>query len=117
MIDDNKSITDMICSYMNTKGHNAISVGDGRNGLEMIKQKNFDIILLDLAMPKYSGHDVIDDMVKNELMNKNKIAVLTASSVSSEDEKNLIEKGVKRFLRKPIDPDELIAHLESLHSS
>ncbi|MHA7646667.1 response regulator [Nitrosopumilus sp. S4] len=117
VIDDNQSITDMICSYMNAKGHNATSIGDGRNGLQMIKQKNFDTILLDLAMPEYSGHNIIDDMVKNDLMNKNKIAILTASSVSNEDEENLIAKGVKIFLRKPIDPDELLAHLERLNSS
>jgi|CXWL01.1.fsa_nt_gi CheY-like chemotaxis protein len=116
VIDDNKDITDMICTYMNTKGHNAIGVTDGRNGLQMIKQKKFDIILLDLAMPEFSGYDVIDDLIKNNSLKDNNIVVLTAASITVEDEEKIIQKGVKLCLRKPIDPDELITHLMNLNA-
>lgn len=116
VIDDNKSIPDMICTYMNTKGHNAVGVADGRNGLQMIKQKKFDIILLDLAMPEFSGYDVIDDLAKNNSLKNNNIVVLTAASITSEDEEKIIQKGVKLCLRKPIDPDDLLTYLTNLHS-
>ena len=106
----------MICSYLNAKNHPTIGVTDGRNGLHMIKQKNFDIVLLDLTMPEYSGYDMIDDLVKNDLIQDNQIAVLTASSISVEEEEKLIQKGIKLVLRKPIDPDEMITHLMSLLS-
>ena len=80
----------MICSYLNAKNHNVTSIADGRNGLQMIKQKNFDIVLLDLAMSEYSGYDLIEDMLKDNLMDKNNIVVLTASSVTRDDEEKLL---------------------------
>ncbi|MBS3926603.1 MAG: response regulator transcription factor [Nitrosarchaeum sp.] len=116
VIEDNKSIRDMLCAYINAKNHNATCAENGKNGLELIKQKSFDVLLLDLAMPVYSGYDVINDMIKNQLMNKIKVVVLTASSISNNEEKNLLQKGVKQIWRKPIEPNELISGLESLNS-
>jgi len=116
VIDDNKSINDMVCSYLNSEGHDVIGVNNGRSGLQMIKQKKFDLIILDLAMPDFSGNDIIDDLSQHELMKDNKIIVLTASEISVSEEDAIIKKGVKLLLRKPINPDELIMHVSSLNT-
>jgi DNA-binding response OmpR family regulator len=57
LIDDNESITEMMAKYVAGKGHDCTVANDGRNGLTLIEQEKFDIILLDLAMPEFTGVD------------------------------------------------------------
>ena len=65
IIDDTKSITDMLCSYLELKGHECVPANDGRNGLQLLENENFDIVTLDIAMPEFSGFDVMDTLNKD----------------------------------------------------
>jgi DNA-binding response OmpR family regulator len=69
VIDDNKEITDMLSLYFVTQGMEFIAINDGRQGLEAIRNENADLVLLDLAMPKISGVDIVD-YLKKEKINK-----------------------------------------------
>lgn len=116
LIDDNSDITTMLAKYFRLKGHVVSVSNDGRNGLEMIENENFDVTLLDLAMPEFSGRDVVDHLHKNGKIENKLIVSLTASSISDDDKTSLMSKGVHSVLRKPIDPDELLNYLEKLCS-
>ncbi|MGI0059935.1 MAG: response regulator, partial [Nitrosotalea sp.] len=65
LIDDNESITEMMAKYLTGKGYECTVSNDGRNGLTLIEQEKFNVILLDLAMPEFTGVDVIDHLHKN----------------------------------------------------
>jgi CheY-like chemotaxis protein len=54
-------------------------VNSGQDGLERIRNENFDLILLDLAMPEFSGKDVIQSFTRDQLVQKN-VVIFTASS-------------------------------------
>lgn len=101
----------MLSKYMTIKGHTCSVSNDGRNGLNMITSNQYDVVLLDLAMPEFSGMDVVDALVRNSMIQKLNIVALTASSVSQEKEEILKKKGVLTILKKPIDPDDLLAYL------
>lgn len=116
LIDDNQDITTMFSKYFKLKGHNICVANGGQNGLQMIENEKFDVILLDLAMPDFSGRDIVAYLHKNNKINSHKIVALTASSVSDDDKIELKSKGVHSILRKPIDPDDLLTYLERLKS-
>ncbi len=112
IIDDNKDITKMFSKYMTIKGHSCSVVNDGRSGLNLIENKTFDAIILDLAMPDFSGSDIVDALYKSGKIKNQNIVTLTASSISDEDESNMKSKGVSLCLKKPIDPDVLLGHMQ-----
>ena len=101
----------MLAKYMTIKGHDCSVSNDGRAGLDVIMSNHYDVILLDLAMPEFSGFDIVDALTRAGMIRKINVVALTASSVSSEKDNDLREKGVRAVLRKPIDPDDLLKYL------
>ncbi|QLH09381.1 response regulator [Candidatus Nitrosotenuis sp. DW1] len=116
LIDDNQDITTMFSKYFKLKGHNVFVSNSGQNGLQIIENEKFDAILLDLAMPDFSGKDIVTHLYNNNKINSHTIVALTASSISDDDKIELKSKGVHSVLRKPIDPDELLRYLERIKS-
>jgi DNA-binding response OmpR family regulator len=111
IIDDNEDITKAMSKYMTLKGHLCSVVNDGRSGLDLIENQTFDAVILDLAMPEFSGRDIIDALDKSGKIKNQNIIVLTASSITYDDESILKSKGTRSCLRKPIDPDVLLNHI------
>ena len=116
LIDDNKDITTMFSKYFTQKGHSCSVCNNGHNGLNMMTTGQYDIVLLDLAIPEFSGSDIVEELFKSDKIAKLNIVALTASSISSDKEEELKKKGVKAVLKKPIDPDELLDYLQQLHT-
>ncbi|MFY9299574.1 MAG: response regulator [Candidatus Nitrosotenuis sp.] len=114
LVDDNADITTMFSKYFGHNGHECMVANSGQNGLEMILNQDHDVILLDLAMPDFSGFDIVDHLYKNGKLDGRTIVALTASSVSDNDKDNLQKKGVHSVLKKPIDPDDLLAYLAKI---
>lgn len=113
IIDDNVSIGKMLKQFLEIKGHQCVVVTDGRNGLELIRKQKFDTIVLDLAMPEFTGFDVVNDLSKTgEIKNQN-IVVLTAATVSKDQIDSLLKAGVKSFLKKPVSPEALLTTITS----
>jgi len=114
IIDDNTSITNMFAKLAKIKGHDCIVANDGRIGLSLLENGTFDAAILDLAMPEFSGIDVVNSLKKNGMMDKQKILVLTASSVSDDEIENIKKLGVKAVLKKPVKMSALLTVLENI---
>ena len=114
VVDDNENISNTLKQVLEIEGHECIVTGNGRNGLTMMRQQKFDGVFLDLAMPEFSGIDVIDSLEQSGEIKEQKIIVLTASSMSDELEEDLIKKGILMMLRKPIGLDEIKEALKKL---
>ena len=115
LVDDNKDITTMLSKYFTQGGHSCSVSNSGHNGLNMIIANQYDAILLDLAMPEFSGTDIVNELFKSGKIAKLNIVALTASSVSPEKDQELKEMGVHAVLKKPIDPDELLDFLSQFN--
>ncbi len=115
-IDDNEDLLNLCETVLTSDGHEFTGITYGREGLQAIKDKKFDLLLLDLSMPDFSGMDVIDALVKEGIMNKQKVAILTATSPTKEEIDLFLEKGAHSVLQKPIDPDELSKFIHKLES-
>ena len=114
IIDDNQSITGMLSKMLKLEGYETVVSNDGKNGLSLIENNDFDAVLLDISMPEFSGLDVIDALNKSGKIKENKIIVLTASVQGDEDLSHLKTKGVHTILKKPVEIDVLRSTLENL---
>ncbi len=116
IIDDNKSITGMISKLLKMKGHEYVVFNDSREGLSALEKEVYDVVILDIAMPEFSGFDIIDALNKSGRIKDQKICILTASSAKV-DIHELRERGVKQVLHKPLDIEELMSELETIVNS
>ncbi|MEK0349425.1 MAG: response regulator [Nitrosopumilus sp.] len=115
-IDDNEDLLSLCEIALSSGGHEYTGITNGREGIQAIKDKKFDLLLLDLSMPEFSGIDVIDALVKEGIMNKQKVVILTAASPSKEEIDLFLEKGAHSVIKKPIDPDALSKFVNKLES-
>ncbi len=80
-------------------------------GLEAIKNNQYDLILLDVAMPDFSGMDVMESLQKDGLLISRKIVIFTASS-DPKVMKDLRSKGAKDIFKKPCSMEQLTELIE-----
>lgn len=114
-IDDNSDINKLLETVLTASGHEFSSVTDGREGIKLIKQKPYDVVLLDLAMPEFSGFDVLSSLKSDGTIEKQKIILLTASSITDQEINDLLKTGVHSYIRKPLDIDVLVERIEQIH--
>ena len=117
-IDDNEDILKLLNTVLTSKGHDFTQALNGKDGVKLIEEQNFDAILLDLAMPEFSGLDVIESLKTNNKLKEQKIIIFTASSATDiEIDKLLQYDGVKICIRKPVDIKILINKVEEVAKS
>jgi len=114
IIDDNEQITKMISSFLGMSNHDCTIVNDGKDGLEQIKTKQYDSIVLDLAMPEFDGYEILDTLKNEDPSQISKIIILTASSIPLETVKKFKELGVSSCLQKPVDIEQLLSKITSV---
>ena len=116
IVDDRKDVRDTLSQMLTLEEHETFTAEGGQEGLEMIESGTFDAVLLDLQMPGLNGLQVIDSLEKSGNIALNKIIVITASAISSEELNALKKKGMFMWMRKPIDGKELESILRSISS-
>ena len=111
-IDDNQDLLDLCELALSSDGHEYIGVNTGQEGVKILKDEQYDMVLLDLSMPDFSGVDVVDALVEAGIMTKQKVVIFTASSATEKEYGPLLEKGAHSIVKKPLDVDDL---LETVH--
>ena len=109
VVDDNQSITKMLHRYFTTRGIDVTTLNDGISALRSIQKQKFDVILLDMAMPGFNGADIINGLEKINILEQQKIIILSASSAPDGAIRSLLsKKGVHTFLEKPVNLKDLL---------
>ncbi len=117
-IDDNEDILKLLNTVFTNKGHDFTQAPNGKDGLNLIEEQNFDAILLDLAMPEFSGLDVIESLKKSNRLKEQKIILFTASSATDKEIDVLLQyDGIASCIRKPVDINILIKKIEEVAKS
>ncbi len=106
-IDDNEDLLNLCEITLTSDGHEFTGITNGRDGLKAIRDEKFDAVLLDLSMPDFSGVDVIDALVKEDIMKKQKVVIFTGTSPTEKEIDRFLEKGVHSVLKQPVDADFL----------
>lgn len=113
LIDDNKDVAEMVRLCLESQDNITCTVvDDGKAGLQSIKDDTFDVILLDLAMPEFSGFDIFKALKDEQLLKSKNVLIFTASSVTDTEVQEMVASGAKGVLRKPLSIDDLIGAVE-----
>ncbi|HMK32379.1 MAG TPA: response regulator [Nitrosopumilaceae archaeon] len=114
VVDDNNSITELLSGYLRRKGHDCITTNNGKEGLLLCLNIKFDAIILDLAMPEFTGKDFIESLTEEGKITRQKIILLTAmplGNIKIDDRRS----GICEVLSKPCSLSALLNTLESLN--
>ena len=105
-IDDNFDTTQAVTDYCSMEGIGCKIVNEGQRGLYEIQKGDYDLILLDIAIPEYSGFDILNQLKKQDVKQK-WIVILTGYNLKMENFKEYLDIGVIEILKKPIGLDDL----------
>lgn len=109
-VDDEIEIRDIIREYCLFEQFEILEASDGVEALEILKENDVDIIVLDIMMPKMNGYSIL-----RELRNNYNIPVIMLSARSEEYDKLLsFELGADDYMTKPFSPKELIARIKAI---
>jgi CheY-like chemotaxis protein len=99
VVEDNVEISEALSFFCGArKDIECEVINSGQEGLDRIRAENFELILLDLAMPDFSGRDVIESLKQDELIESKNIVIFTASS--DQDVLNKIrDSGIKEIFK------------------
>ena len=104
VIDDDESMRDSCAQILTKDGYQAEIANDGYSGLEKIKEKKPDLVLIDLKMPGINGLEVLE---KTREIDPNIIAIVITGYATVESAVEAMKIGAYDFLPKPFTPDEL----------
>lgn len=104
IVEDDRSINELIGRNLKLIGHNCESVFDGSIALDIIEKKRFDLIILDVMLPKYSGFEIIKYI-------KNIPVIFVTAKDSLEDRLQGLTSGAEDYLVKPFETLELLARV------
>ena len=106
MIDDNVQLIEAVKEYFKSSKLIEISqtANDGIEGIEKIEHENYDVIVLDLIMPKKDGLYVLEEMKKRNLSKK---VIVATSYNTAEVIREVSDYGVNYYILKPFDFDDL----------
>lgn len=113
VVEDDVAIKDMLCFSLRHSGFDCDAVGDAESGLELLKQQQPDIILLDWMLPGIDGIEFIRRLRANEYLADIPVIMLTAKG-ESEDMVKGLSVGADDYVNKPFSPPELIARMKAV---
>jgi two-component system phosphate regulon sensor histidine kinase PhoR len=104
VIDDEARIRDACKIVLTDKGYDVEVAADGEQGLLMIKERHFDIILVDLMLPSISGFDVLSEV---RTLHPDTVVIVITGYATLEHSIEAMKKGAFDFIPKPFTPDQL----------
>ncbi|MDB0441351.1 DNA-binding response regulator [Clostridioides difficile] len=110
VIEDDIDIQNIIKTFLENAGYTIITANDGLDGIEKFKKQQFDLILLDILMPKIDGF-VVCKMIRNE--SNIPIIILTALDEETDQVKGF-ELKVDDYITKPFSTIVLLKRVEAV---
>ncbi|GAA0180105.1 response regulator transcription factor [Clostridium sediminicola] len=108
--DDNKQITSILGEYAKKEGYTPIIAFDGTDAYEKFIEKNPDIILLDVMMPKKDGFEVC-----REIRKTSNVPVIMVTARGEDFEKIMgLDIGADDYIVKPFSPGEVMARIRAI---
>lgn len=115
LIDDDPNLILLVKDYLEFRGYQVITAGNGREALEMLENSVPDMIICDVMMPEMDGYEFVKHVRQDNRMNRIPVLFLSAKGQSGDKVKGLHE-GADFYMVKPFEPEELVAQVEaSLH--
>ena len=114
VVEDDEFLLELYSTKLQMEGFQVFSANDGERGLRYAKEKNPDLILLDIVLPKMDGLDVLRKIKENKDTEKIPVVLLTNLSQKDEVQEGL-KAGAKDYLIKAhFMPSEVVEKIKKL---
>ncbi len=110
VVDDEPKIVEVVKSYLENAGFQALEAADGRQALELFHRYHPSLVILDLMLPDIGGEEVCQQLRR---ISRVPIIMLTAK-VEEEDFLNGMQIGADDYVTKPFSPRQLMARVEAV---
>jgi len=100
-VDDSPEICQLYADMLSIGNHSLESVNDGRGGLDLALKNDYDLILLDICMPNYSGMEFIYDLKAQRPSELKKVIVVSVLELSESHKKEIMKLGIHSIEEKP----------------
>ena len=114
VVDDEPDLTQVSTLALEYHGYKVDSFNDPQEALSKFKPGSYDLIILDIKMPKMDGFELYHEIKKKD--NNSKVCFLTASELYYEEFRNKEYRALDRnlFIRKPIDNEDLVKEINKM---
>ena len=113
LIEDEATIAKSIELMLGTEGFNVYTTDLGEEGLDLGKLYDYDIILLDLNLPKKDGREVLQEIKSHDTLKRIPVVVLTTSK-AEEDVLKTYNLHANCYVTKPVDLEKFIVVVKSI---
>jgi osomolarity two-component system sensor histidine kinase NIK1 len=115
LVEDNPLNQKVVTFNLKRYNYNVTSVMYGREAMELVKKRKFDLILMDIMLPEMDGFEVTQNIRKYEqesgVTEQIPIIALTANALDNDRDK-CYKAGMNEYLAKPFTSDELIGVID-----
>ena len=109
IVDDEENIRKVIREYLEFEGFLCFEASNGEEAIKMCKENSYDLIVLDIMMPKIDGFTVA-----KEIRKKSNVPIIMLSARSEEYDKLYgFDVGIDDYVTKPFSPKELVARIKA----
>ena len=110
IVDDEENIREVLKEYAEFEGHEVDEAGDGMKAIEMTKAKDYDIIIMDVMLPRLDGYSACKEIRKFK-----QTPMLMLSARGDEyDKLHGFDVGIDDYVVKPFSPKEVMARVNAI---
>ena len=110
IVDDEEKIREVVREYAEFEGYEVSEAADGREAVSLCRIEDFDLIIMDIMMPKLDGYSACKE-IKKEM----DIPIIMMSARGEEYDKLFgFELGIDDYVTKPFSPKELMARVHAV---
>lgn len=110
IVDDEENIRNVLREYAEFEGHEVSEAVDGMNAVAMARENDYDIILMDVMMPKLDGFSAVKEIKKVKQIP----VIMLSARVEEYDKLFGFEIGVDDYVTKPFSPKEVMARVAAI---
>lgn len=107
VVDDEASLRALVKANLEIDGLEVIEAVDGYEGMDMMREKKPDLVLLDIMMPGKDGIEMLEEISADEELRDIPIVLLTAKGEQEDLEKGA-DLGARGHITKPFDPEQMV---------
>ena len=111
VVDDERIVRESLVDWFKKSGYDVEGADGGRAALDMVDEKDYDFIFLDIKMPDVNGFEVLDHVKQNC---PHSMVVMITAYGSIETAVDAMKRGASDYLTKPFEPGDLACLLERL---
>lgn len=111
VVEDDENTKKLMCAVLRRGGYNTYTAKDGLAALNMMEKQHFDLIVLDLMMPRMDGYQLCEDL--RDVGENIPILMVTANQETKDKHKGFLV-GTDDYMTKPFDEQEMLFRIKAL---